>query len=214
MPHRGDEIHPHSPRCSRPPSQVSTHSSSVAASRQSRAAPDRHGEGSSPASSGSRRPWGATILRRSAPHLVAAHARVCIAVLAMRGPRVPTPRSSTHSSVRAVESHGATTERKLPRPHWPRWPSEAPSRSGAAKLRPSPRCAMIARRHATQSQATRHSVINRRFSQHRGLPRVSPRTQLPRDALTDVAHRTPFRHPSRGPRWSSPPRECPREPTR
>ena len=214
MPHRGDEIHPLSPRCSRPPSQVSTHSSSVAASRQSRAAPDRHGEGSSPASSGSRRPWGATNLRQGVPHPVAAHARVCIAAQAMRGPRVPTPRSSTQRSDRTVLSRGAAGERKLPRPLWPVWPSEAPPSSAAARLRPSPRHAMIARRHAARINAAWHSVMIRRFSQHRGLPRVSPRTQLPRGALTDVAHRTPLRHSPRGPRWSSPPQECPREPKR
>ena len=55
-------------------------------------------------------------MRQGVPDLVAAHARVCIAAQAMRGPRVPTPRSSTQSSDRTVLSCGATGERKLPRP--------------------------------------------------------------------------------------------------
>ena len=41
-------------------------------------------------------------MRQGVPDLVAAHARVCIAAQAMRGPRVLTPRSSTHSSDRTV----------------------------------------------------------------------------------------------------------------
>ena len=56
-------------------------------------------------------------MRQGVPNPVAAHARVCIAAQAMRGPRVPTPRSSTHSSDRTVLSCGATSERKLPRSH-------------------------------------------------------------------------------------------------
>ena len=56
-------------------------------------------------------------MRQGVPNLVAAHARVCIAAQAMRGPRVPTPRSSTHSSGYTVLSCSATNERKLPRPH-------------------------------------------------------------------------------------------------
>ena len=64
-------------------------------------------------------------MRQGVPDLVAAHARVCIAAQAMRGPRVPTPRSSTQRSDRTVLSCSATNERKLPRPHWPVWPGEA-----------------------------------------------------------------------------------------
>ena len=123
-PIRGDETFPSCPRVAAPPSQVSTHSSTSAAStmlterRSHRLDPGRH-----------RRKLISLILgskdheddyleaRRPSPRR-RARARKCIGVAPMRVPRVPTPRSSTPSSCCPECRAAPPSERKHLRPHW------------------------------------------------------------------------------------------------